>query len=946
MACGLWERLINLWLVCWTCHSLLGVTAGHPGFCNRTQLAQRTDTLQLLQTTRLDRFPSHCFLLEDHYHVDSNGVLKATLRFGPGGNAGPSDVRCIASKKVKEIVGSLSVTGALSLTSILLPTLERVRGSLSFLQLPKLVSQLFRLDALKSVNENLVIRYNEALTTVSLRHLLNVGRTLEVRSNRMLETLLFRSLAFVGLHLLLESNPELKLIKAESLKEIRFDLIIGGNNALEEIELQSLENIGEDLVIYVLDDLRSIGFPLLSSIGEDAEFAHLVRLQHLTLPHLKFIGEDFEVHHCYSLESVSMPSLRKVKEDVEIHNLPVCTSISLPDLVEIDEDLEMYNLGALTSLSLPSLKIVLEDLIFGGMAVSESLSMRQLTKVGGSFWLYNMPNLSTIDFKNLAHIGGKKKADPSQSSCHYGLGECDIDGEEEDAFYITNNTRLEHVHMPKLVSISCRYFAIFGNGALLSVKLPRLSNFLVPKQRVSCVLSSLVGVFGNDALTSLELNAALLEPRYWIFEDNAPSFCPSGPLWATATCGGGTVSLEQAEETIFGCQCHLEVGFEDSFLDGFCRQAQCPQYAVRNTSGTCSTCLDADDCLILSKVFVTVPDPIYGGRAINGSILLTSEDLLPEVKCIRAGSNLTSINGCLTIQGCSHIEAIDFEDLVVVSGSLTISGNIALQRMAGFDLKRVHLDLVIQGNPVLSEMNSSELEEVDGRFSLMGLASLKTLELPALSQVGSFFLASNTAMESWFCRSFFFLGLTKSAFRAGIIFDFSPNSLLWGSLLEKKGWPRYALATSPELVRPVSATRPPRVRLVSALRPPCVCLVSALCPPCVRLVSALCPHCIVSALTALWPTLSAMCPPCPPCDRLVSATCPPSVRLCDRHVSTLAAPPNLVRPVCASCVWRLSVCVCAHVSAMCPLCQLRTTMCPRLWTLSARGLLWGRAVAS
>ena len=32
------------------------------------------------------------------------------------------------------------------------------------------------------------------------------------------------------------------------------------------------------------------------------------------------------------------------------------------------------------------------------------------------------------------------------------------------------------------------------------------------------------------------------------------------------------------------------------------------------------------------------------------------------------------------------------------------------------------------------------------------------------------------------------------------------------------------------------------------------------------------------------------------------------------------------------------------VSTMCPLCQLRSTMCPRLWTLSAGGLLWDRAL--
>ena len=57
-----------------------------------------------------------------------------------------------------------------------------------------------------------------------------------------------------------------------------------------------------------------------------------------------------------------------------------------------------------------------------------------------------------------------------------------------------------------------------------------------------------------------------------------------------------------------------------------------------------------------------------------------------------------------------------------------------------------------------------------------------------------------------------------------------------------------------------------------------------------------------------------------------------------RYVSTLAAPPNLAYDLSAMCPFFVR-----HAPA---LCQLRSTVCPCLWTLSARGLLWGRAVAS
>ncbi|OLP80279.1 Cell wall protein ecm33 [Symbiodinium microadriaticum] len=741
-----------------SCGEREDVSADHP---NNGTAKPTSDTSLLQIVDQRRQIPPDCFLLEDYFHVDPHGTLVATLRFGPGGNAGPNDVRCIGSNRVKEIVGSLDVTGALSLTSVLLPTLETVRGSLIFLQLPQLASQAFSLDALTRVDENLVIRHSEALSTVPLQRLREVGRTLEVRSNQHLELLWLNRLTFVGLHLLIESNPSLSMIAAPSLKAIRFDFIIGANG-LQQIELEVLEEIGEDLVVYNSDSLRSIGLPLLSSIGEDAEFIRLLHLRNLSLPALKSIGEDLEVLHCYSLEAISMPSLDIVQEDVELHHLPLCSSVSLPRLSQIAEDLEMYSLVALTAVVLPSLEHVREDLFLGGMPAVLALSMPQLSQVGGSFWLYNMPNLVTADFTNLAQVGGIKvqgvSRPPSRSKCYYGLGNCeDEDIISEDAFYITNNTRLEHVWLPNLASISCRYFAIFGNAALASVRLPRLTTFShVPQQNVSNLsntsLSSLFAAFGNGALLLLELNPNLPEPEYWTFDGNALGFCPSGPQWAISNCSGGTISVEDAEAAIFGDQCK-EAGFEDGFLDGFCRQAQCPSYAPRNMSGTCPGCYDASGCLVLSRLFVTVPDLIHGGLAINGSILLSSDDpALLGVQCIKAGDNLTSINGCTEIVGSTSLQAVDLEQVRVAGFSVTLSGNSALHAVAAASLAKVHLDLVLEGNMALEGVDFPGLQMVSGRFSLRGNGAdgaqgLKSLEFLELSSLGSFFLASNTHLQ-------------------------------------------------------------------------------------------------------------------------------------------------------------------------------------------------------
>ena len=133
-----------------------------------------------------------------------------------------------------------------------------------------------------------------------------------------------------------------------------------------------------------------------------------------------------------------------------------------------------------------------------------------------------------------------------------------------------------------------------------------------------------------------------------------------------------------------------------------------------------------------------------------------------------------------------------------------------------------------------------------------------------------------------------------------LISSYFPKQFTVGlSLRKKRGWPRYALATFPELVRHVSALclLGPSLRTLStAMCPPCVRHVSTLCPPCVRLVSGLAaPPNLVRRVSAMYP----------PCAHLVSALGPPCVRF--------GAPPNLVCHV-ALCVH--------HVSAPCLLFAL------------------------
>ena len=105
----------------------------------------------------------------------------------------------------------------------------------------------------------------------------------------------------------------------------------------------------------------------------------------------------------------------------------------------------------------------------------------------------------------------------------------------------------------------------------------------------------------------------------------------------------------------------------------------------------------------------------------------------------------------------------------------------------------------------------------------------------------------------------------------------------------------------------------------------------------------------------LWPrSLSAMCPPCPP---LCLPWFWPHVVIC-RAIQTL--PARVRRVLRQPCVRLVSLeAALPHLQTLSVLCwpplfvghvpalwQLKSTMCHRLWTLFARGLLWGRAVAS
>ena len=99
------------------------------------------------------------------------------------------------------------------------------------------------------------------------------------------------------------------------------------------------------------------------------------------------------------------------------------------------------------------------------------------------------------------------------------------------------------------------------------------------------------------------------------------------------------------------------------------------------------------------------------------SILLSSDDpALLGVQCIKAGDDLTSINGCTEIVGSTSLQAVDLEQVRVAGFSVTLSGNSALHAVEAASLAKDHLDLVLEGNMALERVDFPGLADGEWPF--------------------------------------------------------------------------------------------------------------------------------------------------------------------------------------------------------------------------------------
>ncbi len=297
--------------------------------------------------------------------------------------------------------GSLQSVGG----DVALEKLERVSelgfgalasvGGLWISQLDSLVD-LSGLDALATVEDNVIIEYNDDLASLSgLDSLATVGTDFRLYANPRLASLQgLDSLASVGRDLTLDTNAA--LVRPDSLgalQSIGRDLWVEYNASLEDFSGMGNFTVGSAVFVFGQPALSSLdGLDALQEIPHNLVLFDLPSLADVSaLSQLQRVGGDLRVGDCDALVDLSgMSALEEVGESVEI-GYQVSWSYGAGNL-------------SMTSLDgLDGLRTVGDDLdIVGNRVLADIDALDGLESVGGDLQVSDNVSLLTADANDLA----------------------------------------------------------------------------------------------------------------------------------------------------------------------------------------------------------------------------------------------------------------------------------------------------------------------------------------------------------------------------------------------------------------------------------------------------------------------------------------------------------------------------------------------------------------
>jgi hypothetical protein len=360
-----------------------------------------------------------------------------------------ADVEAFAALKVGQINGTLIIgaaTGQDTVHSLApLSGLKIATGGV-VINLTYAGNDLAGLENLEKTG--LLNILSKKVKTVSFPKLTAVRLDLNIDQATSVETLDFPELTGV--------DKDLRIYYADSLRSIHFpklENIIGtvtvqgrsgtGANKLQTVEFPALKKVGGNLTVSYWREATAVNFPQMKSAGV-ISVTNLPKAVSVAMPQLEtaaglyvqscdllanmdfsmlktVTGGEFRIQNVAVLPSVEFPELTAVSgvivfnitntASLRFPKLETAGSITIPNAAEahfpllktITGDFRV-NSNTLTNLDdFPALETVGGQLMLAGTALTSAI-LPSLKRVG-TYYAYNLPNLTTIDLRGVTEIG-------------------------------------------------------------------------------------------------------------------------------------------------------------------------------------------------------------------------------------------------------------------------------------------------------------------------------------------------------------------------------------------------------------------------------------------------------------------------------------------------------------------------------------------------------------
>ncbi|MCP3140874.1 Ig-like domain-containing protein [Pyxidicoccus xibeiensis] len=282
------------------------------------------------------------------------------------------------------VTGSIYIQTNATTTSIDLPNLTTVKGSVSLHRSP-VVS--VRLPKLTTIGSSLDFHQNNALTQVDTPRLRGICDEAYFHQNTALVNVNLGQLKSVGEYLYLNGNTALGALDLGALTHVGEYIYLDANNALSSLNVSNLTSVGQSISIYQGGPLTTLDLGNLTSLGSDLSL-YRTKIANLSLTKLTTIPGFFYLDRNLLLGNVSSSALTHVGGYLYLDQNEALTSMNLTSLAGIGEYFYVTNNG-LTQLGVPALTSVGGYVYIGNNAslptACATALQSQLTSIGGDF---------------------------------------------------------------------------------------------------------------------------------------------------------------------------------------------------------------------------------------------------------------------------------------------------------------------------------------------------------------------------------------------------------------------------------------------------------------------------------------------------------------------------------------------------------------------------------